>query len=208
MARLSVGTAAAMMAGVAITATAPAAVLPAPMVAPVVQVTVPAVQVAVPTIAITVPVVAIKAPAQPAVPMLDPHTELMCGWMTKEGLIPNIFLGFKKSWKKRYFRLTYLTLDYFEDEAMHKQKGEVKGKWIKDVIDIKDGAVDGYNYIINLDCAKKQKDADYETSGKKTTVKRMYKLCVDGTEGEKQQWISAFKTVRDYHMHRKAKKMK
>ena len=121
-------------------------------------------------------------------------------------MIPNIFLGFKKSWKKRYFRLTYLTLDYFEDAAMHRQKGEVKGKWIKDVIDVNDGAVEGHNNIINLDCAKKQKDIDYEQTGGKTEVRRIYKLSVDGTAEEKMHWISAFKAVRDYHIARKQMK--
>ena len=106
VARLGAGTAAAMAAGVAVTATAPAAVMPPHLQ---IDMTVPAVAVTAPAVVVQVPVVpTVVVAAAPAVPLLDPHTVVFSAWAHKEGMIPNIFRGFKKTWKKRWFRLTYV----------------------------------------------------------------------------------------------------
>ena len=118
---------------------------------------------------------------------------------------------------------------------MHMQKGSIKCKWIKGTIKVPDGTVKkapsddhtsararhqkvrNFNAVFKIDCHKKQKNADYETSGKKTVVKRMYKLSACqphvGNRGKYQQvvkkeWIAAINKVMAYHADRKAKKMK
>ena len=116
---------------------------------------------------------------------------------------------------------------------MHKQKGSIKCKWMKGTLDVPDGTIKqvpsddhtisrgnpsttrNFNGVFKIDCHKKQKNADYETSGKKTVVKRMYKISAcEGPRGQKncntmkKHFLAAINKVMAYHMERRAKKGK